>query len=96
MILASSKCDQNPFPPLPHPSPDRGRGWVGCIYMPHAVRGDLQGGLRGGFSADLGSDSDGFVRNFGVDSGGFWHHCQVGSACILGSFWHLLVEIWTL
>ena len=58
--------------------------------------GDLQGGLRGGFSADLGSDSDRFESNFGVDSGGFWRQCQVGSAHTLGSFWHLLVEFWNL
>ena len=67
---------------------------MGRIYMPNARPGDLQGGLRGGFSADLGLDSDGFESNFGMDSSVFGRHCQVGSPCILGSFWHLLVEFW--
>ena len=67
---------------------------MGRVYVPNARPGDLQGGLRGEFSADLGSDSDGFASNFGMDSGGFWCHCQVGSACILGGFWHQLVEFY--
>jgi len=66
--------------------------------MPNARPGSLQGGLRGGFGADLGMDSAGF----GVDFESILEWIPVsfvltvglGRHVFLGSFQHLSVEFW--